>query len=124
MADQTRTVSEQAPGQRRTVVLFCAATMLFWMAQYVYVPTLPTYAQSRLNSLTLVGTVLSMYGLWQLLVRLPLGIAADWLGRRKPLLLVGFALCGIGAWLLQTATDFSGLMLGRAVTGLAACTWV
>ena len=117
-------MSADAPGRNRTIALYCVATMLFWMAQYIYLPTLPTYAQSKLDSLTLVGTVLSMYGLWQVLMRVPLGIASDWIGWRKPFLVAGFALSGVGAWILGTAGDFSGLMLGRAVTGLAACTWV
>jgi len=35
-----------------------------------------------------------MYGLWQAFVRLPLGIAADWLGWRKPFILVCLAMSG------------------------------
>jgi MFS family permease len=106
------------------VTLHATAVFLYWMALYLYMPTLPTYAQSKSDNLALVGIVLSMYGLWQAIIRLPLGIAADWLGRRKPFIIVGFALAGLGAWTMGTASSVNGLIIGRAITGLAAGTWV
>jgi MFS family permease len=65
-----------------------------------------------------------MYGLWQAIIRLPLGIAADWLGWRKPFIVLGMILVGLGAWLMGSAQDVQGLAVGRAITGLAAGTWV
>lgn len=97
---------------------------LYWMALYFYVPTLPTYVQSKSNNLAVVGVVLSMYGLWQMVVRLPVGIAADWLGRRKPFILGGLVLVGLGAWVMAVSPGVEGLLVGRAITGLAAATWV
>ncbi len=110
--------------QRLMIALYVAAVFLYWVALYLYMPTLPTYAQSKCNSLALVGVVLSMYGLWQAIIRLPLGIVADWLGWRKPFIIVGFALAGLGAWMMGTADSANGLIAGRAITGLAAGTWV
>jgi MFS family permease len=104
--------------------LYIAAVFLYWMALYLYVPTLPVYAQSKTDNLALVGVVLSMYGLWQAIIRLPLGIAADWLGWRKPFIIVGFGLAALGAWVMGTASGVQGLITGRAITGLAAGTWV
>jgi MFS family permease len=94
------------------------------MAQYLYVPTLPTYAQTKTDNLAAVGFILSMYGLWQALIRIPLGLAADWLGWRKPFILSGLALAGVGAYLMGATDTANGLALGRAITGLAAGTWV
>lgn len=65
-----------------------------------------------------------MYGLWQALIRIPLGITADWLGRRKPFVILGLALAGLGAWILGEADGATGLIIGRALTGLAAGAWV
>jgi len=65
-----------------------------------------------------------MYGLWQAIIRLPLGITADWLGQRKPFIVSGLVLAGLGAWIMGTADDVTGLAVGRAITGLAAGTWV
>jgi MFS family permease len=110
--------------RRLMITLYAIAVFLYWMALYLYMPTLPTYVQSKSDNLALVGIVLSMYGLWQAIIRLPLGIAADWLGRRKPFIVVGFALAGLGAWIMGAADGANGLIVGRAVTGLAAGTWV
>ena len=112
-------------GSRRLMIkLYAIAVFLYWMALYLYMPTLPTYVQSKSDNLALVGVVLSMYGLWQAVTRLPLGIAADWLGWRKPFIVVGFALAGLGAWTMGEADSVNGLIVGRAITGLAASTWV
>jgi DHA1 family multidrug resistance protein-like MFS transporter len=112
------------PSRRLTIGFYSASVFLFWMALYIYLPTLPTYVQSKANDLAVVGVVLSMFGLWQAIVRLPLGIAADWLGWRKPFILIGLGLAGLGAWIMGTANTVNGLTIGRAVTGLAAGAWV
>jgi MFS family permease len=106
------------------ITLYAIAVFLYWITLYLYAPTLPTYVQSKSDSLALVGVVLSMYGLWQAVIRLPLGIAADWLGWRKPFIIVGLALAGLGAWIMGVADSVNGLIVGRAITGLAAGTWV
>ncbi len=104
--------------------LYIGAALLYWIGLYLYVPTLPTYAQTKTDDLALIGTMLSMYGLWQAIIRLPLGIAADWVGLRKPFLIGGLLLVALGPWVMRAAIDIDGLILGRAITGLAAGTWV
>jgi len=114
----------KASSRRLLVGLYAVAVFLYWIALYLYVPTLPQYVQSKSDNLALVGVVLSMYGLWQAVIRLPLGIAADWLGWRKPFIVAGFVLVGVGAWAMGVAGDTTGLIVGRSITGLAASTWV
>jgi DHA1 family multidrug resistance protein-like MFS transporter len=111
-------------GSRQLITLYAVVVFLFWISLYLYVPTLPTYAESKSENLALVGVVLAQYGLWQGIVRLPVGIAADWLGRRKPFIVTGIALAGLGALAMGRAGDVNGLIVGRAITGLAAATWV
>ena len=111
-------------GRRPLLALYILVTLLFWMCLYLYAPTLPTYAQSKTGDLTTVGLILAQYGLWQAIIRLPVGIAADWLGRRKPFIVVGLALAGLGAWIMGTSSSAWGLGIGRAFTGLGAATWV
>ena len=124
-AVRTALSSKTGAGSRRLMItLYAIVVLLYWIALYLYMPTLPTYVQSKSDNLVLVGVVLSMYGLWQGIARLPLGIAADWLGWRKPFIIVGFALAGLGAWTMGTADSANGLIIGRAITGLAASTWV
>jgi MFS family permease len=106
------------------IIRLAVVVFLYWAALYFYVPTLPNYVQTKTASLATVGTVLSMYGLWQMVVRLPLGIVVDWAGRRKPFILLGLVLVGLGAWVMGGADSSRGLMVGRAITGLAAAAWV
>ena len=110
--------------RRLTIALVVITVFLYWVGLYLYVPTLPTYAQTKTENLVTVGMILSMYGLWQAIIRLPVGIAADWLGWRKPFILAGLALVGLGAWLMGAAGGANGLLVGRIITGLAAGTWV
>jgi MFS family permease len=108
----------------RAIILFSAAVFLYWMSLYVYMPTLPVYVQTKTDDLALIGLVLSMYGLWQGVIRLPLGIAVDWSGRRKPFIIAGFLLSALGAIIMGVSGGVNGLMIGRTITGLAAGTWV
>ena len=91
---------------------------------YLYVPTLPVFAQAKTNNLAFTGIVLSMYGLWQGLARFPLGVLSDRMGKRRRFIFAGFVLSALGAWLMGNASTSAMLLLGRAVTGLAAATWV
>ncbi len=91
---------------------------------YLYVPTLSVYAATKTDNLALVGIALAQYGLWQAVIRFPLGIAADWVGRRKPFILAGFALAGLGALWMGLSDSINGLLVGRAITGVAASVWV
>ncbi len=122
----TTNIAEKAQASHWSlmIVLYASVAFLYWVSLYLYVPTLPTYIQSKSESLSLVGLVLSMYGLWQAIIRLPLGIAADWLGSRKPFILLGLALAGLGAWIMGNASGAGQLLAGRAITGLAAGAWV
>ncbi len=110
--------------RRLTIALVVITVFSYWVGLYLYVPTLPTYAQTKTGNLATVGVILSMYGLWQAIIRLPVGIAADWLGWRKPFILGGLTLVSLGAWLMGAADGANGLLVGRIITGLAAGAWV
>lgn len=113
-----------ASDRRLLIFLFVVAVFLYWMSLYLYVPTLPLYVRGKTENLALVGLTLSMYGFWQVIIRMPLGIASDWFGWRKPFIIVGFVLAALGAYVMGVASGAEDLMLGRALTGLAAGTWV
>ncbi len=104
--------------------LFVTATLLYWISLYLYVPTLPTYVQLKSADLAVVGTVLSMYGLWQAFVRIPVGIGVDRHGRGRPFIVLGFVFSLSGALVLSVGENAAVLAVGRALTGVAAGTWV
>jgi MFS family permease len=109
---------------QRLRIIYMVVVFLYWAALYFYVPTLSVYAESKANNLSLVGIMLSMYGLWQAVTRFPLGLLADWVGRRKPFILIGFFLAGLGAVMMGVSPVIGGLIAGRALTGFAASVWV
>lgn len=106
------------------VITLCTAVFLYWTSLYLYVPTLPIYIQSKVSNLNLVGAVLSMYGLWQIIIRLPIGVLSDWAGARRPFILFELCLVAGGALLMGGAQEAAGLIAGRSLIGIGAGTWV
>jgi MFS family permease len=113
-----------ASSNRVLIILYATAVALFWASLYLYVPTLSVYTETKTTNLAMVGIVLSMYGLWQAIIRLPLGILADWVGRRKPFIIAGIGFAALGALTMGMAEGIPGLILGRTFTGFAASAWV
>ena len=109
---------------RRSILLFCAANFLFWAGLYLYVPILPVYIQSLDTSLYMVGLVIAAYAIPQVLLRIPIGIVADNLQRRKPLVVAGMIFALLGALWLWFSGNLWLLFLARMVTGIGAATWV
>lgn len=108
----------------RDMFLLILSVLFYWIGLYLYVPTLPTFIQTRTGTLAGVGIVLSMYGLLMGVLRLPVGVASDLVGRRKPFIILGLVLVGLGAWIMGVSSTARGLLLGRALTGVAATAWV
>ena len=104
--------------------LFVTATFLYWVSLYLYVPTLSTFVKTRTADLALVGTVLSMYGLWQAIMRIPTGIGVDKLGHGKPFIVTGMLFSAAGSLVMAYSQSVTGLIIGRTLTGFAAATWV
>lgn len=105
------------------ITLYIVITFMYWVSMYLYLPTLPTYINGKVHDLAIVGTVLSMFGLWQALGRLPVGIGADWLNWHKPFIIGGLIMSGAGAWILGHASGTEALIVGRTLTGLGASSW-
>jgi MFS family permease len=109
---------------RTAVRALFIASLLFFAALYTYVPALPAYIAGRTSSLTAVGAVLSMYGLWMAVMRVPLGVVTDTTGHNKPYLIGGVLMAGAGAAVMMVGRSVGPLALGRALTGVSAAAWV
>ena len=108
---------------RAPVVLY-VTTALYWTSLYLYVPILAPFVEHQGGTLKVVGLVVSAYGLAQLLLRLPLGVASDRAGRRKPFLALGF-LVSVAACLGFILAPGPWFMVGaRFIAGISACAWV
>ena len=97
---------------------------LYWGALYVYSPILSVYAVSLGASFTTVGVIVGAYGFVQMLLRIPVGIWSDRLGRRLPLLYAGHFFNLLGCLGLAYAPNAAWLVLARGVFGISAATWV
>jgi MFS family permease len=124
MAESSPPQAAPEPRNKKVIAAVTAVVFFYWVSLYLYVPTLPVYVQSKVNDLAMVGTILAMYGLWQMFSRMPTGIAADWIGRRKPDIFLGLVLAGAGALIMGAAQGAPGLLVGRAITGIGAGAWV
>jgi predicted MFS family arabinose efflux permease len=109
--------------QYRPALLICISTFFFWAALYLYVPILPVYAQSLGASLSGVGIIVATYAMPQVALRIPMGIWSDYLGRRKPLVIMGFCMVLLGPIGMGLAPNPLILGLSRAVVGIGAATW-
>ena len=110
--------------EKTAIRTFYAGTFLYWGALYVYSPILSVYAQSLGASFTTVGMVVGAYGFVQMLLRIPLGLSSDRLGRRLPFLYTGHFFNFVGCLGLALAPTPMYLVVFRGVLGISAATWV
>ncbi|MBE5762009.1 MAG: MFS transporter [Clostridiales bacterium] len=115
--------ANKAPAKAR-IGLFYAVVALFWMSVYAYQPILSVYSSQIGASASMVGSILGSYGLTQLILRIPLGIVSDKLGKRKIFVILGAVLGGVSAIGLWSAKTPVMLMIFRGLAGCAASTWV
>ncbi|MEH7388428.1 MFS transporter, partial [Bacillus sp. JJ1521] len=86
------------------IPLFCMVTLLFWVSMYTCVPILAAYLEHLGASYKMAGLVVGMYGLTQMLLRIPVGVISDRLHIRKIFIIFGILfsiLSGIGILFIQ-----------------------
>ena len=109
--------------QTRYIVTVALATYFFWISLYLYVPVLPLHAQDLGANLQMVGIIIASYAIGQLLLRIPIGVGSDIIGR-KPFAIGALILSAAGAIWLALSPDPWSLFAARTLTGVAAAGWV
>ena len=109
---------------RKHVLIYCAMSLLFWFANYAFVPYLSAYANTMTTSSVLIGVMLGAYGWAQLLIRIPIGILADKYDNRRVFVRIGCVLSGVTAIGFFLSPNVLILVLCRALSGVAASVWV
>jgi len=112
-----------SPGNA-AIILFSLGILIFWAAMYVYTPVFPVYAGVLGADLTTVGLAVGAYGLTQMLLRIPLGMWSDSLGKRRVFVVAGMLICALAAVGFAFSRTPAGLIVFRGVMGIAASTWV
>ncbi|WP_274652365.1 MFS transporter [Paenibacillus humicola] len=106
------------------IPLFCAVTFLFWFSMYTCVPILTAYVEFLGASGKMAGLIVGMYGLSQMLLRVPVGVLSDRLHKRKLFIILGLLFSVLsGAGILITH-DLTWILVLRTIAGVAAATWV
>jgi MFS family permease len=83
-------------------------------------PVFAVYAQDLSGATPyLIGEALGIYGLTQGLLQIPFGLLSDRFGR-KPMIVLGLILFGIGSVVAAVSTSISGVIIGRALQGTGA----
>lgn len=106
------------------IPLFCAVTLLFWMSMYTVVPILSPFTESLGASHGMTGLVVGTYGLSQMLLRIPVGIASDRLHKRKLFIVFGIVFSIFSGAGILVSDDILWIIFLRALAGAAAATWV
>ena len=113
-----------------------AAVFLFWFSVYTYPSFLTTYATDTLGATkVMAGMIVGSYGLTQMVLRIPLGIVSDIIRKRKPFVMLGFALSILASGGLSLVAVLAGresvpqglavaALLLRGMSGMTAATWV
>ncbi len=91
------------------------------LGMFLILPIFAIYAESLKGGQnhTLIGWALGAYGLMQVLLQLPFGIASDKYGRKK-MIYLGLILFAIGSAVAAIGTDIITVIIGRAIQGAGA----
>ena len=101
----------------RRVMSVCVATMCLMLGLGMTNPIVPAFAMEDLGgSAWSVGVSFSVFGLARLLLNVPMGWAADAVGR-KPVLCFGCACTALGTGLSAVAPNITLFIITRAIAG-------
>jgi Arabinose efflux permease len=108
---------------RKNIIIMNILVAFFSFSQICYMPNLPQYAQSFGADALVLGVIGGVFGIAQIILRIPLGLISDNTGKDRLLMMIGSivltASCGV--LVLASNTDF--IVLGRLIAGGAAAWW-
>ncbi|WP_339279556.1 MFS transporter [Paenibacillus sp. FSL H3-0329] len=116
--------ADRPQGQGSSRFFFLVIVFMFWFSSYIYVPVLSPYVEHLGASYFMVGMVLGIYGLMQILFRIPIGIGSDYLNRRRPFIYLGLIASGVSCFIFMWGAQPGWALAARAVSGIAASAWV
>lgn len=103
---------------------FLLIVFMYWFSAYIYVPILSPYVEHKGASFTFIGMVLGVYGLMQILFRMPIGIGSDYWNRRRPFIFLGLAATLVSCLIFAWSDHLGWILTARAISGFAASAWV
>lgn len=113
---------DKMSGKQTSLILIIV--VFYWFAQYVYIPYQTPYLNLIHVSSNFIGAIVGAYGISQLLLRLPVGIAADINGNHKFFIIFGTFCAGISSLLRIFLPTGIGFFIGNLLSGTASATWI
>ncbi len=104
--------------------LMCAASFLFWFAQYIYNPFLSPYLLGLGITATFTGTIIGAYGFTQMAARFPLGISADYLQKHRIFILLGMVFSALASVMRYLFPAPVPMLVASLLSGIASSTWI
>lgn len=104
--------------------LLLIIVILFWFAQYVYIPFQNPYLAICNVSANMIGTIIGAYGIAQCLLRFPVGIFADSIGKHKCFIFLGIAFAGLASCVRVIMLSGEGFLIANILSGIASSTWI
>lgn len=98
--------------------------ILFWFAQYVYIPYQTPFLNAIGVSAGTVGVIVGAYGISQMVMRLPVGLMADHVGKHKRFIIMGGLFAGIGSLFRVVMPNAAGFLVANLFSGLASAMWI
>ena len=107
--------------KERTAIAFLTFIMaLRMLGLFMLLPIFALYTnQIPFATPVLIGIALGIYGLLQACFQIPFGMISDHIGR-KPVIMAGLVLLGIGSILSALSHSIYGIIIGRALQGAGA----
>ncbi len=104
--------------------LLIVVVVLFWFAQYVYIPYQTTYLFLSGISAETVGLIVGVYGFTQLVLRLPVGVMADKVDMHKIFIIIGVVASGSASLIRIFLPPAKGFFIGNLFSGIASAMWI
>lgn len=112
---------KMTPTELRATVSLASIYGLRMLGMFLLLPIFAIYAEKLQggSNHTLIGVALGAYGLMQVLLQLPFGIASDKYGRKK-VIYIGLILLAIGSVIAAVSHDIVMVIVGRSIQGAGA----
>ena len=107
--------------ERKAAISLASIYGLRMLGMFLLLPIFAIYAETLKGgeNHTLIGLAMGAYGIMQVLMQLPFGIASDKFGR-KPTIYIGLLLFIIGSIIAAMAGDIVTMIVGRSIQGAGA----
>lgn len=112
--------NRMTPAERHSSASLALVFALRMMGLFLIIPVFAIEARHYANANPAsIGLALSIYGLTQALLQIPMGMASDRWGRKR-VIAAGLLVCATGCVVAAMSSTIEGLLLGRAIQGAGA----